>query len=248
MPDEFDSPVSDSVPPPTRSSPTEPAAARVVLLAGPSGSGKTHVARIARLPVLALDDFYRAGTDPDMPRDHSGAIDWEHPDSWDLAAAVAALETLCRSDQVEVPTYVFGQDRAIGTHVVRRQGAPIVLAEGIFAADAIAPLRAAGLLADALLICEKRWRTFLRRLVRDMREGRKARLRLIRIGWAKTRSEPAVVARQHALGARPVTKPEAWARLAALANGWQPPAGDPLGPTEPLDLGGSGPVIGPSRA
>lgn len=214
-----------------------PTPARVVLLAGPSGAGKTYVARAAGLPVLALDDFYRAGTEPDMPRDRTGAIDWEDPASWDGDAAVTALGALCRADEVEVPTYVFNENRAVGTHVIGRDGAPIILAEGIFAADAIAPLTKAGLLADALLIIEPRWRTFVRRLVRDLREGRKGRLRLLRTGLAKTRSEPAVVARQRALGARPMTKPEARSRIADLAAGWRP--GAPPTPATVASAGGS---------
>ncbi len=95
----------------------------------------------------------------------------------------------------------------------------MVVAEGIFAAELVEPLRERGLLADALLITVDRWLTFVRRLVRDAREGRKALPYLVRQGWAKTASEPAVVAHQRAAGARPVAKAEALARLAELAGG-----------------------------
>lgn len=190
--------------------------ALVVLLAGPSGCGKSHVAAASGLPVLALDDFYRDGADPDMPRTPDGVIDWEDPASWDADAAVAALRTLCEGEAVVVPTYSFADDGAVGHHEIRRERSPIVVAEGIFAADAIAPLEAAGLLADALLLRERRVVTFLRRLVRDLREGRKGRLRLLRMGWAKTRAQPAVIARQIALGAHPISKADARARIARL--------------------------------
>ncbi|QXC62372.1 hypothetical protein KSP35_06095 [Aquihabitans sp. G128] len=195
-----------------------PLVAEVVLLAGPSGCGKTYLARSVGLPIVALDDFYRAGTDPDMPRTPDGVVDWEDPASWDPDAAVAALAELCRADRVEVPTYAFGEDRAIGSRTIEREGSPIIVAEGIFAAELVSPLRQAGLLADALLIHEGRWTTFARRLVRDLREGRKAPWYLVRQGWTKTRSEPAVVAHQCALGARPASKPEARARLTGLAD------------------------------
>lgn len=189
----------------------------MVLLVGPSGCGKTYLARSAGLPILALDDFYRADTDPAMPHTADGLVDWEDPASWDERAAVAALESLCCSDEVTVPEYSFAANRAVGTRTITRDGSCLVLAEGIFAAELIGPLRDEALLADALLIHQNRWVTFARRFWRDVREGRKGRWYLVRQGWAKTMSEPAVVAHQLALGARPVTKPEARQILADLA-------------------------------
>lgn len=194
-----------------------PVIAHVVLLAGPSGSGKTHLARAVGLPIMALDDFYRNDSDPDLPRRAAHAVDWEDPASWDGEAARRALGELCRSGSVDVPTYVLGEDRVVGHRVLTLDGSPILVAEGIFAADLVDALRADGLLVDALLIAENRWLGFARRLVRDLREGRKPPWFLVRQGWAKTRAEPAVVARLQALGARRVTKAEARARLTSLA-------------------------------
>lgn len=193
--------------------------ARVVLLAGPSGCGKSHIARASGLPIVALDDFYRNADEPAMPRTPSGDVDWEHPSSWDHAAALDALAALCRTGAVDVPTYSFARSAVVGHHQLRTGGSAVVVAEGIFAPELIAPLREQGLLADALLITVNRWLTFVRRLVRDAREGRKAFRYLVRQGWTKTRSEPDVVAHQRALGARPVTKAEALARLAELGGG-----------------------------
>ena len=66
--------------------------AQIVLLAGPSGSGKTHLASQSGLPVLELDDFYRSGDDPDLPRDpHLGIVDWDDPRAWDADGAVEAI-------------------------------------------------------------------------------------------------------------------------------------------------------------
>jgi uridine kinase len=190
----------------------------VVLLLGPSGSGKSYLAASSGLPVVALDDFYRDGRDHDLPRLADGRVDWDDPGSWDGDAAFAALATLCRGDEVEVPTYAFGEDRAVGHRTLHRDGAPVVVAEGIFAGELIGPLRDAGLLADALLITENRWLTFGRRLARDLREGRKAPWYLVRQGWAKTLAEPRVVAHQQDLGGRCVTKAAARARLRELAG------------------------------
>lgn len=191
--------------------------ADVVLLVGPSGSGKTYLATSVGLPVLALDDFYRADTDAGLPRLPDGNVDWDHTGSWDGDAAIDALERLCCTDEVVVPDYSISENRAVGTKIVRRHGSRVVVSEGIFAAELIEPLRAAGLLADALLIRQNRWLTFARRLARDLRENRKSRWYLVTQGWAKTRSEPAVIARQLAKGARPVSKPQARAILAELA-------------------------------
>ena len=60
--------------------------ARVIVLAGPSGSGKSRLAARLGLPVLRLDDFYKDGDDPTLPRIEHGAnagmVDWDHPASW----------------------------------------------------------------------------------------------------------------------------------------------------------------------
>ena len=106
---------------------TDERCARVVLLVGPSGSGKTYLARSVGLPILALDDFYRADTDPAMPIGTDGRIDWDDPASWDGDAALDALEDLCCDEQVEVPDYSIAHNRAVGTKVVARGGATVVV-------------------------------------------------------------------------------------------------------------------------
>lgn len=193
-----------------------PPPARVVLLAGPSGCGKSRLAALLGLPILALDDFYRAAS-VDLPCRADGSIDWEEPATWDGGAAAEALSVLCHRGVVEVPTYSFADNRAVGRHTVDRGAASIVVAEGIFAPELVGPLTEAGLLADALLVRQGRWVTFGRRLLRDLREHRKRPAQLVRSGWCKTMAEPDVVARHRALGARPTTKADARRRVAALA-------------------------------
>ena len=117
----------------------------------------------------------------------------------------------------QVPDYDIATSRATGQHEVHCPQAAHIVAEGIFAAELIAPLRAEGLLADALLVRQNRWVTFARRLVRDLRESRKSRWYLVTQGWAKAKAEPAIVAAQRAKGARPVSKPEARTILTELA-------------------------------
>lgn len=190
--------------------------ARVVVLAGPSGCGKTRLAERAGVPIVALDDFYRDGDDPGMPV-VGGHIDWEDPASWDADAAVATLAELCRTGRAEVPIYSIADDARVGSRAIELDGSPVVVAEGIFAAEVVSRLDELGLLADALLLRSPALVTFWRRLLRDHREGRKAPLVLVRQGLTKLRDERKVVARQALLGCRRIAKPAAATRLTDLA-------------------------------
>ncbi len=80
-------------------------AARVILLAGPSGAGKTRLARRSALPVMALDDFYKNGSDPTLPRRDTGLVDWDDPAAWDLDAALQSLHELCTTGTTRAPVY-----------------------------------------------------------------------------------------------------------------------------------------------
>lgn len=194
----------------------------MVLLAGPSGSGKSHLAERAALPTVCLDDFYRDGDDPTLPMSVLGIPNWDHPDAWDGDRALAALTTLASTGGVDLPVYELAADRTIGTRRLDLEGASLVVAEGIFAAELIAGCRRAGILADALCLVHRPHVTFWRRLVRDLREGRKAPLTLLRRGVALRRQEPEIVARQVALGALPIHSHDALRRLERLAASMPP--------------------------
>lgn len=193
-----------------------PPNARVIVLAGPSGCGKTRLAERSGIPIVALDDFYRDADDPGMPR-HGGMVDWEDPRSWDADEAVKALAALCRDGEAELPVYSIAADRRVATRTVALDGSPVVIAEGIFAAEIVGALADEGILADALLVHSPALVTFGRRLVRDRREGRKPPLVLVRQGWEKLRTSRRVTARQAALGCRRIRKPAAADLLAELA-------------------------------
>jgi uridine kinase len=176
---------------------------RVVLLAGPSGSGKSHLAEESGLPLLDLDHFYKDGDDPTLPRHPTlGIVDWDHPGSWDASAAVAAIEQICRDGAAEVPVYDIARDGRVGTRRFDAAGFPAFVGTGIFAAEVAAACARRGLLADAVVVRRSRWKNFLRRLRRDLRERRKPPLTLVRRGIALMREEPSVVARQVELGCR----------------------------------------------
>ena len=181
--------------------------AQIVLLAGPSGSGKTHLALQSELPVLELDDFYRSGDDPGLPRDPVlGIVDWDDPAAWDAAGAVEAIEAICRTGSAEVPIYDIAQDGRVGSRRFDVGAHSRFVGTGIFAAEIVAACAERGVLADAVVVRRARWKNFLRRLRRDLAEHRKPPLTLVRRGLALFRSEPSVVARQIALGCRPCNR------------------------------------------
>lgn len=200
-----------------------PVRAQVVVLAGPSGAGKSRVAARLGLPVLRLDDFYRSGGDPALPRiadgPNAGLVDWDHPDSWLRDEALAALDELCRTGAVDVPVYELAKDGRTGWQRLDLGGHRTVVAEGIFAADVVEECRERGLLAAAVCVTQHPAVTFWRRLTRDLREHRKPPLVLLRRGLDLMRHQREVVADAVAVGCEPMTGDQAIARLAPLAAG-----------------------------
>ncbi|WP_184346194.1 ATP-binding protein [Streptomyces olivoverticillatus] len=193
--------------------------ARVILLTGPSGSGKSSLAARTGLPVLNLDDFYKEGDDPTLPLLPEGGTDWDSPLSWDADAAVAAIDALCRTARTNVPVYDIATSSRTGESSLDIGRTPLFIAEGIFAADIIDRVRDLGHLADALCLRGRPSTTFRRRLLRDLREGRKPALYLVRRGLRLMRSERGIVARQSGLGAFPCGNDAAMGRIAAAAAG-----------------------------
>ncbi len=192
--------------------------ARVILLAGPSGSGKTSLAARSGLPVLVLDHFYKDGDDPTLPMLPGGhAVDWDSPASWHVEAAVEAVAELCRHGTAQTPVYDIAASAGTGRARLDLGGAPVFVAEGIFAAEIAERCRELGLLADALCLRGRPTTTARRRFARDLREGRKSVPFLIRRGWNLLRAERAIVARLVALGCHPCGQQEAARRIAGAA-------------------------------
>ena len=194
-------------------------AAQVVVLAGPSGAGKSRLAERLGLPVLRLDDFYKDGDDPSLPRitvgANAGIVDWDDPASWHEQDALAALRELCATGRCEVPVYEIAQNGRVGSRPVDLGGSPLFVAEGIFAPEVVAACREEGLLAAAYCITQHPLVTFWRRLTRDLREHRKPPLLLLRRGLALMRDQQRVVAHALRQGCRRATGDQAYAELTA---------------------------------
>lgn len=190
----------------------------MILLAGPSGSGKSTIVRAAGLPIVYLDDFYKAGSDPTLPvHPQLGIVDWDHPDSWDRDAAIAALEQLCREGCAEVPVYDISADGPNGTRTIRVDDQPFV-AEGVFAPELVAELQERGLLLDAIVVRRDRWKNLVRRVTRDLREHRKPPRTILRRSKHLFGTEPTVVGRAMGAGCRPLGAAAARAALIAYRD------------------------------
>ena len=186
----------------TSSLPSSRAPRRIVLLVGPSGSGKGELSRRSGLPVLPLDEFYRDLDEPGLPRRY-GIVDWDDPASWDGEAALEALTSLAHDGAADVPVYSISVSRRQGMRRLEAGDAPLLIAEGIFAAELIAPLAAAGLLADAIVLRRPVPVVFALRLARDLRERRKPPHTLLWRGWSLARAQRGDIARWIAAGMRP---------------------------------------------
>jgi uridine kinase len=200
--------------------------AQVIVVAGPSGSGKsrlcTRLEESLGVPTVNLDDFYKNGDDPTLPRLRIAPgreiVDWDHPDSWSCEDALEALEQLCHDGAADVPVYDISRDGRVGSTRMTLAGSTYVVAEGLFAQQVVTGCRDRGLLADAVCVRNHRLVTFWRRLSRDLRERRKSPLVLLRRGWMLMRAEPRVVAHAVSSGAAAMSPERAFERLTALVT------------------------------
>jgi uridine kinase len=198
-----------------------PVPVRVIVIAGPSGSGKSRLSRQLGLPVLNLDDFYKEGDDPTLPRlDLAGGepiVDWDDPASWLAEDAVATIEKLCADRSAEVPVYDIARSRRTGHRVLELGAVDRFVAEGIFAQEVVGACRERGLLADAVCLSRSALLVFVLRLTRDLREHRKPPWVLVRRGLHLMWQQREVVDHARTLGCRVVGIEQATAELRAAA-------------------------------
>ena len=155
--------------------------------------------------MLRLDDFYKDGDDPTLPRITEGAnagiVDWDDPRRGCSTTRWPRSSELCRDGRADVPVYDIAHDgrtgsRRLDARRARRRSSPRASSPQ----EIVAACREAGLLAAAFCVRQHPMVTFWRRLTRDLREHRKPPLVLVRRGLALMRDQPRVVAHAVALG------------------------------------------------
>lgn len=190
---------------------------RLLLIAGPSGSGKSRLTRLAAEASSALafrlDDFYHDADHPGLPMTPMGIPDWDRVETWDLEAALQAIATLLSVGSCEVPSYDISLSRRTGSRTVEMGEATMIVAEGIFAIDALRPALERGIHAEGLWLDRSRTANFSRRLVRDLKERRKTPTVLLRRGAALYRGEPGLRKAALAAGFQPVSMSAALCRV-----------------------------------
>ena len=185
----------------------------VILVAGASGSGKSRLVARAGCPCLRLDDFYRDADAPGLPRT-LGIVDWDDPATWNGEAAVKAIAELAASGHTWTPDYSIPLSKAVGRKHLDLGAPPaLLLAEGIFASEALALCRAAGLDAEGIYLDRSRTLVAWWRLKRDLKQRRKSPLVLVRRGFSLWRAQPALRRKALAAGFAPVSMAQAMARI-----------------------------------
>ncbi len=191
---------------------------QVILIAGPSGAGKSRLASRLGLPILQLDDYYKDGDDPTLPRFASGTVDWDDPSAWNVESAMSGLRDLSAGGTTDVPVYDISANACVDHRILDLGTATCFVAEGIFAAELVKACESEGLLGAAICVRRSRAVTFVLRLTRDLREHRKPPLLLLRRGWWLARREPEIVDALVAKGCTPMTPREAEAYVGGLVT------------------------------
>lgn len=139
-------------------------------IAGGTGSGKTLVARSIgdalgeRIALLGLDSYY--WDKRDLTLEQRGAINYDHPDAFDVPLITHHIQALAAGEAVATPVYDYA------THLRRESTsrvnpAPVIMVEGILVL-AIPALR--DMLTVKIFVDTDADVRFIRRLKRDIRE------------------------------------------------------------------------------
>jgi uridine kinase len=144
----------------------------LLLLAGIPGSGKTTIAaHLNNAIILSADDFYLAIDDLRLPT-HSGRPDWEATTALNVEGLQNAVTELMKGRSAMIPSYDMRLSRPVGERLIDPMGARALVVEGVHVFDLQLPL---GANLCRVLIISSPWRILVRRLKRDIREGRYSR-------------------------------------------------------------------------
>ncbi|WP_461635541.1 uridine kinase family protein [Glutamicibacter soli] len=192
----------------------------VILIGGPSGSGKSYLAARFGNPHLPLDEFYRQlsedGHPEAFPRTPYGEVDWDHPGTWNMDAALKAVNELLESGSTMVPNYSISTSSYDGHRKISGNGGPII-AEGIFLSEILEPLRAQGINVQAYYVDEPALLTTIRRFIRDVSQRRKPLMFLVKRGYALFKAHASDRENYRAKGFTIVPKPQLKKLLANLS-------------------------------
>jgi uridine kinase len=107
----------------------------IIGIAGGSGSGKSTVARRvteslegAQVAFIDMDAYYRHH--PELTLDARRALNWDHPDAFDLDLLAAHLAQLANGEAVEKPVYDFTAHLR-SRETVRIEPADVIVIDGI---------------------------------------------------------------------------------------------------------------------
>ena len=140
--------------------------AKIIAISGGTCSGKSTFAK--RSPgsiVISTDDFYL--NQGELTPGPDGTLNWEDPDSADLAACRASCEMLARGEAVDVPIYDIPTSSRIGFKRLEAPSGGLVIIEGLFAfEEQITSLADVLIFLDVSLDVRR-----TRRLARDLAVG-----------------------------------------------------------------------------
>jgi hypothetical protein len=145
-----------------------------------------------------------------------------------------------------VPVYDIAHDGRTGTRTLDLGPHRLFAAEGIFAQEIVAEVRARRQLAAAYCVTQRPVVTFWRRLLRDLEERRKPPLMLVRRGLDLMRAQADVVADCAAKGCTVATPQQAWHDLQRLLATRRPaamPWGEALRQPDNLSCGAASIVV-----
>lgn len=145
---------------------------RLIALAGPSASGKTTLAHYLGRPTLELDNFYREGKDPAVPKTPRGTPNWELPGAFNFDEAISALTQIVVNGTAVIPVYDYRSTAIVGAQLFSVEG-PVLTVLGVYSFDVVAGVGSRlGLGIQRVLLTTPSIVCAIRGVRRDLDEGR----------------------------------------------------------------------------